>query len=267
MKILAHRHKLLFIALAVVACCAAQPAAAQASAGATGQPGVNIETQRAGAPPPKAQGAGTVAPPADQSTTMAGASPSSTSTSAPATHITNAPTQPTPADLPPADDARLAFLDEGRVGESNESAPGALGLMARTLGALCLIVGLIFAASWGLRRFGGARFGQTGARASQLSVLSSVSLGDKRSLAVVKFGGRVLLIGSTGQAITLLAEDEDEGEARDDASPPARSVAELLSNDAAGAFEHEFVMAGQRLEEARPAFRENARADESGGAI
>jgi flagellar biosynthetic protein FliO len=266
MKILTRGKRLLFIVPALVACCAAQPAAAQAS-GAASQPGVNSETQRASVQALKIQGAATVAPPADQSTTIAGASPSSTSSSAPAAQITNAPTQPSPADPPPADDERLAFLDEGRVGESNESAPGALGLMARTLGALCLIVGLIFAASWGLRRFGGARFGQTGEHASQLSVLSSVSLGDKRSLAVVRFGGRVLLIGSTGQAITLLAEDEDEGEARDEAAPPARSVAELLSRDAAGAFEHEFVMAGERLEEARPAFRGNAGADESGGAI
>jgi len=53
---------------------------------------------------------------------------------------------------------RLPFMaDTDR--ESHEAAPSTTGLMLRTLGALLLIIGLIVAAAWGMKRFGGPRFG------------------------------------------------------------------------------------------------------------
>lgn len=124
-------------------------------------------------------------------------------------------------------DERLPFLAHDR---SEAEAPGAGGLLLRTLGALLLIVGLIIAASWGIKRMGGARFGAAQTDAPELRVLASVALGDKRSLAIVRFGERNLLVGSTAHSITLLAEDAEEAnEGYASATmPKARSVAELL---------------------------------------
>jgi len=127
---------------------------------------------------------------------------------------------------------RLPFLAHDRS-EAEAEAPSAGGLLLRTLGALLLIVGLIVAASWGMKRMGGARFGAAQTDAPELRVLASVALGDKRSLAIIRFGERNLLVGSTAQSITLLAEDAEETNEvyASAAIPQARSVAELLQHE------------------------------------
>jgi flagellar protein FliO/FliZ len=121
--------------------------------------------------------------------------------------------QTAPASVPqsaPVDqsDDRLPFMTES-AREEQQAAPSTGGLMLRTLGALLLIVGLIVAAAWGMKRFGGARFGKATEDSPNLVVLNSVGLGDKRSIAVVRFGERTMLIGSTAQSITLLAEEQN----------------------------------------------------------
>lgn len=91
-----------------------------------------------------------------------------------------------------------------------ENEPGGYSmstLLIRTFGALLLIVGLIAASGWGLRKFGLARQKSKGDEAHSLTVVNTVALGDKKTLQVVKFGDRTLLIGSTSQGITLLAEE------------------------------------------------------------
>lgn len=141
----------------------------------------------------------------------------------------------------PADD-RLPFMTQSGS-EAGAEAPSTGGLLVRTLGALLLIMGLIAAAAWGMRRFGGARFGAPSADAPELAVLTTISLGDKRSLAAVRFGERLLLIGSTAQSITLLATDE----ARPVWNVQARSVADLLEDGETPSFEQSLVRAGQRI--------------------
>ena len=139
-------------------------------------------------------------------------------------------------------------------GEAAAERPGAGALVVRTLGALLLIVGLIVAAGWALRRIGGGRFGAKIEGAPQLSVLTSVALGDRRSLAVVRFQGRTLLVGSTQQGITLLAEDDtdagdDNNAAGDDQPPTPRSVAEMLRAGETGDFAQELSAASSRLQD------------------
>lgn len=154
---------------------------------------------------------------------------------------------------------RLTFMDDLGERESAER-PGTAGLLFRTLGALFLIVGLLLAAGWALRRYGGARFGASRADAPELSILSTVALGDKRSLAVVRFGDKTLLIGSTAQGITLLdsdaAEAASEGDEGDD-PPPVRSVADLLRDDGdeALSFDLELSSASLRMEREAEAWR------------
>ena len=150
-------------------------------------------------------------------------------------------TESTPIDQP---SDRLPFMAES-TRQEEQAAPSTGGLMLRTLGALLLIVGLIAAAAWGLRRFGGARFGKPVEDAPSLSVLNSVALGDKRSIAVIRFGERTMLIGSTAQSITLLAEETTQPLAS-----TLPSVAEMLGEPEAIAFADQLAAAeiGEQLE-------------------
>jgi flagellar biosynthetic protein FliO len=128
--------------------------------------------------------------------------------------------------------------------DSREQPPTATGLLIRTLGALLIIVGLIVAAAWGMKRFGGARFGTPKENAPPLAILNSLSLGERRSLTIVRFGDRTLLLGSTANSVTLLAETET-----DDLMPPARTVAEILNDDKPAIFSQELFSATEHLDE------------------
>jgi len=165
------------------------------------------------------------------------------SSKAQGTDVKDAPVQTTSATPTPeplaTDQAndRLPFMAE-TARENQESAPSTGGLMLRTLGALLLIVGLIIAAAWGMKRFGGARFGKAAEDAPQLAILNTVALGDKRSVAVIRFAERTLLIGSTAQSITLLAESTNEPVLSD-----LPSVAEMLGETSAITFADELSAA------------------------
>jgi flagellar biosynthetic protein FliO len=150
------------------------------------------------------------------------------------------PTQAAKA-TPQAVGERLPFM-AGNESDSHEQAPSATGLLLRTLGALLLIVGLIVAAAWGMRRFGGARFGAPTENAPPLVVLNSLSLGERRSLTIVRFGDRTLLLGSTAHTVTLLAEAD-----ADEPAPEPRSVAEILNDDQPAVFSHELMNATTKL--------------------
>ncbi|HET6975107.1 MAG TPA: flagellar biosynthetic protein FliO [Pyrinomonadaceae bacterium] len=141
----------------------------------------------------------------------------------------------------PAANDRLTFMSDSQH-DTTEQAPSTSGLLLRTVGALLLIVGLIVAASWAMKRFAGARFGSPAEDAPQLAVLNSLALGDKRSLAVVRFGERTLLLGSTSHAVTLLAEENNAS-----VSPQPRSVAEILEGENAADFAEELIAAADRI--------------------
>jgi flagellar protein FliO/FliZ len=158
---------------------------------------------------------------------------------------------PAPAASPQPADDRLPFMagDERGEGETHEQPPTATGLLIRTLGALLLIVGLIVAAAWGMKRFGGARFGTAQENAPALAILNSLSLGERRSLTIVRFGDRTLLLGSTAQSVTLLAEAEADDFTPPDFMSPARSVADILNDDKPAIFSQELFSATEHLDE------------------
>jgi flagellar protein FliO/FliZ len=153
------------------------------------------------------------------------------------------PAAPT-AESSPVDD-RLPFMAE-TAKDTQDPTPSTGGLMLRTLGALLLIVGLIVAAAWMMKRFGGARFGKVAEGAPELSVLNTVALGDKRSVAIIRFGERTLLVGSTTQSITVLAESTDYSSLT--ALP---SVAEMLGEDDSVSFSDELSVAERGGEQAQ----------------
>lgn len=141
-----------------------------------------------------------------------------------------------------AKDERLPFRLNDR-GEMAAEAPSAGGLLLRTFGALLFIVGLIAAAGWGLRYFGIINFGKQQSEAAGLQVLDTVALGERRSLTIIKFGERLLLVGSTPQGLSLLAEQADEPERQANTMPTVRTVTDLLDTDYVPQFEQELARA------------------------
>ncbi|MBS1792402.1 MAG: flagellar biosynthetic protein FliO [Acidobacteria bacterium] len=159
--------------------------------------------------------------------------------------------QTAPAD-PPAtteqtetmgDDDRLPFMQHEQSPPMAE--PGSGGLLLKTLGAMLLVVGLIFAGAWGAKKLG---FGNQKADPAtgdvELRILTSVAVGSGRTISTVRFGDRVLLVGSTAQNFTLLAEEKSPA---DGALLNSRSVAELLGEERP-TFAAEFEQAAARLE-------------------
>jgi len=162
------------------------------------------------------------------------AAPSPTPSPTPATEQTPNSVSPTTASAENTDS--LPFMKDSE--SANQQAPSAGGMLLRTLGALLLIVGIVIAGAWAMKRFGGARFGKPADDAPELAVLNSVGLGEKRSLAIVRFGERTLLIGSTPQSISLLAETQlEESEAK------LPSVAEMLEQTQTSSFAEELSVA------------------------
>lgn len=116
--------------------------------------------------------------------------------------------------------------------------------LAKTIGATLLIVSLLFFGAWGLKKFGFGKSNQNNlSDALELAVLSTVSMGKGRTISTVRFGERILVVGSTSENFTLLA-DEKCGEAVSSKAP--RSVAELLSEENLS-FENELDLANNKL--------------------
>ncbi|MBS1809329.1 MAG: flagellar biosynthetic protein FliO [Acidobacteria bacterium] len=149
---------------------------------------------------------------------------------------------PVPETKAPQTEERLPFKLNDRP-ESVPEPPSITGLLLRTFGALLFIVGLIAAAGWGLRYFGIINFGKPASETAGLQILNTVPLGEKRSLTIVKFGERTLLIGSTPQGLTLLAEQQDDVLAGNNFSQPLRTVTDFLEVGPTPQFEDEMAHA------------------------
>lgn len=146
------------------------------------------------------------------------------------------------------EDDRLPFMQNEPSAAANE--PGSGGLLLKTLGAMLLIVGLIFGGAWGAKKLGLGNFSAKNAETDiDLSILTSVSLGNGRTISTVRFGERVLLVGSTAQSFTLLAEEMSE-----EKTPirNSRSVAEMLDEEfVAFDAESEFVAFNAEFDKAQ----------------
>jgi flagellar protein FliO/FliZ len=82
--------------------------------------------------------------------------------------------------------------------------PSIGGLLLRLLGSLAVVVGLLLLVA----RFAGRRFRTTNGAAIQ--VVHRQALGRGQGVAVVAVGTRVLVLGTTEQQVTLLAEVEPD---------------------------------------------------------
>jgi flagellar biosynthetic protein FliO len=78
-------------------------------------------------------------------------------------------------------------------------------LLIRTLGGLGLVIGVILLAYVGIRRFG-PKYLRRRSDQQSLSIIESLPLGEKRSVALIKVCDQRLLIGHTANQITLLTQ-------------------------------------------------------------
>lgn len=127
---------------------------------------------------------------------------------APAPTETEASTRAAVADIIAA-----ASQDEAEDGATPSlppvSSPPPLSLASGALGMalkLALVLALAYGASLALRRLGPRGRGRPGAPVDCLAVLGSLTLGQGRVIYVVGVGAKRLLIGATGQQLSLLGD-------------------------------------------------------------
>jgi flagellar protein FliO/FliZ len=103
--------------------------------------------------------------------------------------------------------------------------------IAWSLLMLLLVLALIPASLWALKRVQSVR---PGGAARQLELLAQLQLGPRERVLLVRVQERVLVLGATGQQISLLGEASAPAPA--DAGPPvaADGFAALLKNLGAG---------------------------------
>lgn len=110
--------------------------------------------------------------------------------------------------------ANLAF-----AGNATDAAPliDSGASIFTTAAYLCLILGVIFLAYWALRRFG--PYGATaGSGANNPKLLGRLFLGNRQSVAVVRYREKTMVLGVTEEQINLLTELDGENEDEEDDS-------------------------------------------------
>ncbi len=104
---------------------------------------------------------------------------------------------------------------------TTDTPPDWMNPWLRMVGALVLVIALIFGLQWFVKRLAGSRLarpGRPGGKSGPLDVLWRGSLSPKQQVFLVRMGRRVLLVGSSAGTLTRLCEVTD-----------AEEVAELLS--------------------------------------
>jgi flagellar protein FliO/FliZ len=81
--------------------------------------------------------------------------------------------------------------------------------LMKMISALAIVFGLMALATYGARRFLGARIGASG-NGPLMKVQSSISLGVKKEIALVEVGGNFLVVGVTPNHISLLTRIDKE---------------------------------------------------------
>jgi flagellar biosynthetic protein FliO len=137
---------------------------------------------------------------------------------------------------PTRPDDRLPFMQKEQTATA-PAEPSTGGLLIKSFGAMILIIGLIFFGAWGLKKFGFGKFKTNeSADSPALSIVSTLSVGTNCNLSIIQFGQRTLLVGSTPQSFTLLADEMNEAEF---SAMNSRSVAEMLAEETSFAEELE----------------------------
>jgi flagellar protein FliO/FliZ len=105
-----------------------------------------------------------------------------------------------------------------------QSAYGLSSVAAQMALALLLLLGVIFAAFWLIKRFGPRMGLAVSGKHSGLTFMGQLPLGPKRSVVLVRFLNKVMVLGVTEHSINLLTEiDESHDRETDFASALSRA--------------------------------------------
>ena len=102
--------------------------------------------------------------------------------------------------------------DEANVIPRTSDAPTG-GWVMNTLAALGVVIGLVFAARWAARKWGGLRGGGVRVNASPIvEVLSRTSVAPRNHVVLLRVGSRILVVndGTAGMRTLATVEDPDE---------------------------------------------------------
>ena len=105
-------------------------------------------------------------------------------------------------------------------------SPSLILPLVRLVGALALVVALLFGAQWFVRN--SRRLGLKRAGSAQLNVLEVKSLGQRHSLYVVGYEHQRLLLATSPAGVTLLSQLPDATVAASESPAPAISFADTL---------------------------------------
>ena len=105
--------------------------------------------------------------------------------------------------------------------EGTAAPHGSLYYLLQALGSLVVVIALIYAVYFGLRRLSHTGLPRKG---QGLQVLESQHLGGGRWIYVIEVAGRVLVVGGGSEGLRTLAElpqDEYEGQSRSNEEEPS----------------------------------------------
>lgn len=164
---------------------------------------------------------------------------------------TRSESAPEPKGPPMGADDSIPFMN--KQAEAPAVQPGSMSIWLKTAGSVILILGLLFVGTWVVKKTGLAgMIATTSDQSPELKILASVSPKSGQTISVVRFGDRTLLVGSTAQSFTLLADNEDaDFEADDQSQIPFEysgkpvTVSDMLAKE--GTFENEFQAASNNL--------------------
>jgi flagellar biosynthetic protein FliO len=127
----------------------------------------------------------------------------------------------------PADPEKLPITSSGS-GDAGITG-GAGGTLARMGIGLLVVLGIIFAVWYVLKRVRSSRYPETDSRGSaMIDVLSTTPLGPNRNLHLVRVGDELIVIGATDHSVNAVARIE--------ADQTELFLSDLTAPDARGAF-------------------------------
>lgn len=100
-----------------------------------------------------------------------------------------------------------AFGEEsGAAKEAEEGRSSEGGSLARFIFGLVVVLGVIYAVHWLLKKWGQSRLEGVAGRAGVIDVVATTPLAQGRALHLVRVGDELVLVGATDQSITRIGE-------------------------------------------------------------
>ena len=133
---------------------------------------------------------------------------------------------PSPESAPAATDSVENFRLPGKTSESpapfalGEGAPDLLSTSLKMVLALVLVLLLMGGCVYVFKRTLGRRMGLGGGKDRHIRILSSAYLGPKKNIVLVEVAGETLVLGVSGERISLLSRILPEGERMPEAPAP-----------------------------------------------